>query len=131
MRFFLLPLIFSICVSAQDNSVNCDSLYSVYYGCYTVYKMPELIGGMDSLQTRLVYPNEAIKHKIEGKVYILAAIDTSGNPICAKVIKGLGYGCDEEALRLVKTSKFFPGIAVRKPVTMLVSIPVVFSLHKK
>ncbi len=129
MRFLILALIFSMPVSAQDNSVNCDSLYSVYYGCYFVDKMPEIIGGMDSLQSRLVYPREAIENKIEGKVYILAIVDTTGTLLCAKVIKGLGYGCDEEALRLVKTSGFLPALIRGKRVTIPFSIPVVFSLH--
>jgi protein TonB len=55
-------------------------------------------------------------------------IDSTGNQFCATVIRGLGYGCDEEALRLITSSKFKPGILRRKPYTMPISIPIVFSL---
>lgn len=54
----------------------------------------------------LRYPEEAIKHKIEGTVHLKYDIDYLGNVTDAKVISGLGYGCDEEAIRVVKQFKF-------------------------
>jgi protein TonB len=90
--------------------------------------MPELIGGLDSLQSRLIYPKLAIENKIEGKVYLLVIIDSTGNQNCANVIKGLGYGCDEEALYLINTSKFSPGLLRNKSITTILAIPVIFSL---
>ena len=79
-----------------ENS-GCDSIFSIYSGCFTVDKTPEIIGGLDSLQSKIIYPQEALKNNIEGKVYILAIIDSTGTLLCSNVIKGLGYGCDEEA----------------------------------
>lgn len=132
MNTLLLLIVMSINAFAQSEPINCDSLlFPEYIGYVAFQTMPELVGGLDSLQSRLVYPEEAMKKNIEGKVYILLAVDTSGNQLCARVIKSLGYGCDEEALRLVMTSKFIPGIHKGKPYTMRVSIPIVFLLKDK
>jgi periplasmic protein TonB len=129
MKIVLIIIFFSMTIYCQNGTMNCDSIIfkedirTVYYD-----KMPELNGGLDSLQSRLIYPPKAKENKIEGKVYVIVVIDTIGNQHCARVIKGLGYGCDEEALRLIQTSKFLPGINKGKPYIMPVSIPVVFSL---
>ena len=128
MKLLIILGIFSINIYCQNSSVNCDSLFSVYSGHYAVEKMPELIGGMDSLQSRLIYPEQAIENKIEGKVYLLVIIDSTGKQICAKVIKGLGYGCNKEALYLINSSKFYPGLLRNKKITTIIAIPIIFSL---
>ncbi len=109
----------------QSDSIDCNPLS---FGCISVEKMPAIIGGQDSLQLRLIYPTEAIKNKIEGKVYVLVTIDSLGNPFCAKIIKGIGYGCDVEALRLVNSSKYTAGEQRGKPVVITMSIPIVFQI---
>ena len=128
IQLIIILGVYSINIYCQTNSVNCDSLISVYSEHFAVEKMPELIGGLDSLQSRLIYPKLAIENKIEGKVYLLVIIDSAGNQNCAKVIKGLGYGCDEEAMYLINSSKFYPGLLRNKPYAISLSIPIVFSL---
>ena len=54
----------------------------------------------------LRYPKEALKDKIEGTVALKYSIDYKGNVVDAKVISGLGHGCDEEAVRLARMLKF-------------------------
>ena len=128
MKLLLFIVLFSINIYCQTSSVNCDSLiYEEHRGCLYVETMAEPVGGIDSLQSRLIYPTKALENNIEGKVYVIVVIDSIGNQFCTKVIKSLGYGCDEEALRLVKTSKFIPGTLRGKPYTMPVSIPIIFS----
>jgi TonB family protein len=63
-------------------------------------KLSEFIG------KQLKYPEEALKHKIEGTVVLKYEIDYKGNVIRTKVISGIGHGCDEEAERLVLLLKF-------------------------
>jgi TonB family protein len=132
MKILIVLIFTSMTIYCQDGPINCDSIIfrqdirTVYYD-----KMPELIGGLDSLQSRLKYPKEALDKNIEGKVYVIVVIDTIGNQHCARVIKSLGYGCDEEALRLIQTSKFIPGIWKGKPYTMPISIPLIFSPKEK
>ena len=67
-------------------------------------------GGQKALNAfiykHLQYPKEAGEAGIEGSVYLRYSIDPSGKVVDAKVISSLGYGCDEEAIRVVKLLKF-------------------------
>jgi protein TonB len=54
----------------------------------------------------LKYPEEALKNKIEGTVVLKYAIDYKGKVSDVKVIKSLGYGCDEEAKRVIGKLEF-------------------------
>jgi TonB family protein len=60
----------------------------------------------DFIYSNLKYPQEAVKNKIEGIIICKYDIDHEGNVIDVKVVKGLGYGCDEEAVRVIKKLKF-------------------------
>ncbi len=94
-----------------------------------VEEMPEPIGGISEIQKKIVYPEIAKRAGVEGKVYVLAFVDESGNVTDAKIIKGIGAGCDEAALDAVKKTKFKPGKQRGKAVRVQVSIPVVFKLQ--
>ena len=91
--------------------------------------MPEPIGGIGEIQKKIIYPEIAKRAGVEGKVYVLAFVDESGTVTDAKIIKGIGAGCDEAALDAVKKTKFKPGKQRGKPVKVQVSIPVVFKLQ--
>lgn len=58
------------------------------------------------ISQNLQYPPEALANKVEGSVFINYAIDYKGKVADVKVISGLGYGCDEEAARLVRMLEF-------------------------
>ena len=58
------------------------------------------------IKSEMKYPEEAIVKKIEGVVVLKISIDMKGNVIQSKVEKGIGHGCDEEAVRLVNRLKF-------------------------
>lgn len=94
-----------------------------------VEEMPEPIGGIAAIQSKIVYPEIAKRAGVEGKVYVLAFVDETGTVTDAKIIKGIGAGCDEAALDAVKKTKFKPGKQRGKPVKVQVSIPVVFKLQ--
>ncbi len=92
-------------------------------------KMPEIIGGLKSLQEKIVYPEAAKNQGISGKVYLLAYIDETGKVVSAKVLKGIGGGCDEAALEALKSVSFTPAMNKGKPVKVQVAVPVVFQLN--
>jgi periplasmic protein TonB len=94
-----------------------------------VEEMPEPIGGIQAIQSKIVYPEIAKRAGIEGKVYVLAFVDETGTVTKAEIIKGLGAGLDEAALKAVKETKFKPGKQRGKPVKVQVSIPIVFKLQ--
>lgn len=58
------------------------------------------------LSENLQYPAEARKENIKGTVRIKMTIDYHGHVVNTKVLVGLGYGCDEEAQRVVKLLRF-------------------------
>jgi protein TonB len=94
-----------------------------------VEEMPEPVGGIQAIQSKIVYPEIAKRAGVEGRVYVLAFVDENGTVTDAKIIKGIGAGCDEAALDAVKKTKFKPGKQRGKPVKVQVSIPVVFRLQ--
>ncbi len=92
-------------------------------------EMPEPIGGIAEIQKKIVYPELAIRAGIQGKVFVKAFVDEKGNVVKAKIIKGIGVGCDEAAIAAVMKTKFNPGKQRGKPVRVQVSIPILFKLN--
>jgi TonB family protein len=95
----------------------------------SVDKMPEPVGGLEAIMSKIVYPKEAKESGTQGKVFVALLIDESGNVAEASVQKGIGSGCDEAAIAAIKSTKFTPGILNDKKVKVKVFIPVVFKLQ--
>ncbi len=66
----------------------------------------KVIGGEEKLYQQLKYPAQARANHVKGKVLVEFVIDAAGNVKDAFVVQGLGHGCDEEALRIIKQAKF-------------------------
>ncbi len=90
--------------------------------------MPELIGGLASIQRSVIYPEIAKKAGIEGRVFVQFIIDEKGNVVNPVVLRGIGGGCDEAALEAVRKAKFRPGKQRGRAVRVQYSIPIVFRL---
>lgn len=88
--------------------------------------MPELIGGVSAFNKAVKYPQAAKDKGITGKVYILAFINEKGIVDEAKVIMGIGSGCDEAAIEAVMNAKFEPAEHKGENVKVKYSIPVEF-----
>jgi protein TonB len=71
-----------------------------------VEQMPEFQGGeeelMKFLKNNIAYPQMAKESGIQGTVYVTFVVTSGGKVISAQVLRGIGGGCDEEALRVVK-----------------------------
>ncbi|MFV1981520.1 MAG: energy transducer TonB [Rhodothermia bacterium] len=93
-----------------------------------VEQMPELIGGIAGLQKRVTYPEIAKKAGVEGTVFLQFIVDEKGNVVDPVVMRGIGAGCDEAALKAIRTAKFKPGRQRGKPVKVKFSLPVRFRL---
>jgi periplasmic protein TonB len=94
-----------------------------------VEDMPELKGGLAALQQKINYPDMARKAGIEGRVIIQFIVNESGEVEDPQVVRGIGGGCDEEALRVVKEAEFEPGQQRGKPVRVQYSLPITFQLQ--
>lgn len=95
-----------------------------------VKKMPELIGGLSSIQSKITYPDEARKAGVEGRVFVQFIVNNDGQVEDPKVVKGIGYGCDEVALAAVKDARFKPGEVDGEAVPVKMSLPIIFRLSQ-
>jgi len=96
--------------------------------------MPEYPGGMKAwgnfLMKNLNYPRLAAENDITGRVVVSFVIEKNGELSNLKVIKGIGGGCDEEAMRVIKKSPFWkPGMQNGKAVRVAYMMPVVFRME--
>jgi protein TonB len=99
-----------------------------------VENMPEFPGGrgalMKYLATNIKYPPYAKEAGIQGRVFINFVVETDGSITAVKVLRGIGGGCDEEAIRVVKSMpKWKPGMQRGKPVRVSFNLPVKFTLQ--
>jgi TonB family protein len=91
-------------VPGSVGNLNPESLY--YVQARHTESAIEIIGGNDAIYSKLVYPEQARAANITGFVTIELTVTGNGDTKNLSVAKGLGYGCDEEALRIMKEAKF-------------------------
>lgn len=96
-------------------------------------KMPEFPGGNEAMSKFIIatlnYPEAAKKEKVEGRVTVQFVVDEHGKVVNPKVLRGIGSGCDEEALRTVKLMPDWkPGEKAGKPVAVQMVLPIQFKL---
>ena len=63
---------------------------------------------MRFLNENIKYPDEAKLNNIKGRVIASITLKPDGQPDSVKIIKSLGYGCDDEVIRVIKTMKWKP-----------------------
>ena len=94
-------------------------------------EMPSPVGGFPAFYKffgeNVVYPAMAKKAGIEGRVILEITINNEGKLSNAVVVKGIGFGCDAEALRVMKLwQEWNPGRQRGKPRTIRMYIPMIF-----
>ncbi|MFC0515389.1 energy transducer TonB [Mucilaginibacter angelicae] len=78
------------------------------------------------------YPTKAIENNIEGTVQVSFKVKRNGIPDEFKILKGIGYGCDEELINTIKRlGGWIPGIENGRPVMMTQTVSVEFKLTDK
>ena len=117
-------------ISVEEEDEEEDQIFSV------VEDDPEFPGGMDSLlaflQRNIVYPELARENGIEGKVYVTFVVETDGSISNVKVLRDIGGGCGQEAVRVVKLMpKWKPGKQAGKVVRVQYNLPIYFVLPKE
>jgi Ca-activated chloride channel homolog len=136
-----------MCVSSDEKTTSMDCLnYSLNEDkeesielpesmvLIVAESMPEFIGGETArnnfLAANIIYPKNAIENGVSGIVYVSFKVDEKGNVADVKVLRGIGGGCDEEAVRVIKltSGKWKVGKQNGKAVTVLMNMPVYFSL---
>ncbi len=111
MKFLILiSLLFSSVSYAQ---VDVDSLppiepppvklHDSWNPCCPDYKDPEYPGGWEAMYeelfTNITYPKLAMQSGLEGRVFVEFIIDSTGDMSSVRLLKGIGGGCDEQAIQ--------------------------------
>ena len=90
--------------------------------------MPEIIGGIQEVYKHIEYPRNAKSAEIEGRVFIRFVVDESGKVKNPEVLKDIGGGCGEAALKGIKKVKFKPGTNDGSAVSVYYTLPITFKL---
>jgi len=93
--------------------------------------MPQFVGGNEALmrymQKNLRYPPQALRNSIEGRVFVSFTVQADGSIADVQVLKGLGFGTDEEAAKVVKNMpSWIPGQQNKRNVAVRYTIPITF-----
>jgi protein TonB len=126
--FTFLAVHISVQSQVTRSESESDDIFTV------VEQMPEFPGGDNALNDFIIknlkYPEEAKKQNIQGKVWIGFIVDKEGNVLEIEALRGIGGGCDEEAVRVVALMpKWKPGKQSGKPVVVKYRLPINFTLH--
>lgn len=96
-------------------------------------QMPEYEGGLQKMYKfigrNLRYPAQAVENEVQGSVVVQFVVDKDGSVYNTDVLRGIGAGCDEEAMRVIRLLKFNPGKQNGRPVKVRFSLPIKFTLN--
>ena len=111
------------------NAENNDTIFKV------VDQMPEFPGGVEALMqylgSNIKYPEQAKRDSIQGRVFVQFVVEKDGSVSGAKILRGIGGGCDEEALRVISSMpNWQPGLDENdEPVRVEYNIPIKYALN--
>lgn len=117
-------------INVEDIKLYDDQIFTV------VDEMPEFSGGTEVLQNYLIeninYPVNAYLNQKEGRVFLTFIVKKSGRISDVRVLRGIGHGCDEEAVRLIENMpNWNPGKLKGIPVRVQYNLPVLFVIGKE
>ena len=126
----VLAILFTVNTTAmaQNKKAANDKVYE------KAEVMPEFPGGEQAMinfvAKNVTYPKEAMEKEISGRVLVGFIVEKDGSITETEVVKGIGGGCDEEAVRVVKAMpKWKPGKQKGKPVRVHFLLPITFKLQ--
>lgn len=102
-----------------------DYSYQDFEYPYDFASGPFISGGYNEFRKKINYPLNAKKNKIEGRVLVRTFISETGNVVGTQLLKGLGYGCEEEVLKAIKKTNFY----LPEKKKFLVDLPVELALN--
>lgn len=144
MKYYLLGVFFLLCAwcTAQNDTINPLNVASEmprFPGCEFYTDGPlkskcaeeKLLG---FIYQNIVYPDSALANNIEGTVVIQFVVTKTGEIAQPKILKDIGYGCGEEALRILdlmkeQNIKWIPGYNDSIPVDVNFNMPVRFKIQ--
>lgn len=122
-------------VAAESNNLKIEKEdFSTQKVFDIVDEMPVFPGGDHELikyiAENLEYPQEAMEIGIQGRVFVKIIVEPDGSISNAQIIRGIGYGCDEEAIRVIELMpNWEPGRKNGEVVRVTMAVPVNFKLQ--
>lgn len=110
---------------------NTDTAFATTIDIY-----PRYPGGEEArlyyLRRHISYPKQAVEQGIQGVVMVVFVVEADGSVTNARLLQGIGGGCDKEAVRVtMEMPKWSPGKRSGRPVRVMVKMPIVFGIPKK
>jgi protein TonB len=101
-----------------------------------VEEIPRFVGGEEArinfFVKNMVYPEKALKKRVQGTVYVSFTVEKDGSISNVNILRGIGSGCDEEAIRVVKfMPKWIPARQRGKNVRVQFYLPLNFTLTEE
>lgn len=91
-------------------------------------QMPDIVGGVGAFYINIIYPEEAARQGIEGRLLLQFTVETDGRPTNIQVLKPLHPLCDSAAVRALRETSFIPGKQNGVRVRVNMRLPVRFQL---
>lgn len=115
-------------VTMQSPTIDGETIFTV------VEQSPEFPGGIKAmyefLGANIKYPEAAAKANVQGKVFLNFTITKEGEIRDIQILKGLGFGADQESIRVVSAMpRWKPGVQSGKPVNVKYTLPIAFQLE--
>jgi TonB family protein len=116
-----------VVVSTRDSQVKGEEIFTIVEG------QPEFPGGVSEMYKyigeRIRYPAKAQRANVEGKVFVKFVVQKDGEIGSIDILKGIGFGCDEEAIRVIaQMPKWTPGKQNGRAVSVYFTMPISFRL---
>ncbi|MBL7829143.1 MAG: TonB family protein [Saprospiraceae bacterium] len=131
MKTFLLISILNL-LNPQTPTTAAQALSSVeaYASTISNGRQAEFPGFQEYLKTHLVYPELARKHGVEGVVRARVFIDESGKVGSVRILKKLGFGCDEAVISLLQNMpRWQPALSEGKMTQQSLDLNIRFKLN--
>ncbi len=131
----------SISITAVRKHQKVTPSFKVFYSTanidsFEIHAVPEFEGGnkhfIELIKQQLHYPQKAVDNNSEGTVTLGFQIERDGFPVNFKVLKGIGYGCEEALINIIKSLPHWrPAIENGRPVVMAQTVSVEYKLTDK
>ncbi len=135
MKKYFFAILILLTISINDYAQNIDTTDTIKQDNEPIFSIVEepaqFPGGDEALlkfiRKKIKYPKQAIKNKISGTVYVQFIVEKDGSISDVTVIRGIGGGCDEEAVRVItKMPNWIPAKQKGIPVRSFYVIPITF-----
>ena len=122
-RFLVVIFFLGVGITAPSiAATDCDMVVVV------AETQPQLVGGMDHLYAQARYPDRAREEGVEGRVFVQFIVGRQGEVHDPNVTRGVHPDLDAEAIRVIQTARFTPGVHRGQPICVQMSLPIAFRL---